>query len=172
MHKMIVVIMPPQEARNPEAYVEKIMVPFDVNFDVKPYEVDCYCWSGKRFDLPPLPGCALCGGTGRTTSTHNTEGYWDNWEIGGVWAGWMVGVSTRNLTLVGRDNPFLNMAGGDYVPKTVVAEASAVVLPTGKWHDLVPSQLTFPTAKPLHFDTFRKRHLDHVFVVCDAHSQS
>jgi hypothetical protein len=70
------------------------------------------------------------------------------------------------------NNPYLNMAGGVYVPEKVADEVSAVVLPDGKWHDLKPSQMCFLTMESPTFDTFRTQYLDHVFVICDVHTQA
>lgn len=39
--------------------------------------------------LKPEPDCDTCNGSGQYKTTMNPRGYWDWWQIGGRWTGWL-----------------------------------------------------------------------------------
>lgn len=99
------------------------------------HEWDCQKREYYRTNLlnrRAIPDCEDCNGKGRVLTTRNLHGFWDYYEIGGRWNGWInkkehegwgVNGSIEENSTKGTES----LIDNDLIPY-------AIVTPDGKWH--------------------------------------
>jgi len=86
----------------------------------------------------PDADCDLCCGTGAETVTHNPNGKWDWFRVGGRWDGWIQGTFRES-----EDSGFNfgnNCVSAEVYLQSVQSDASfvpfAIVTPDGEWYEM------------------------------------
>jgi hypothetical protein len=129
--------------------------------------------------LRPDPDCDLCGGTGTYLESRDPAGNWDNWEIGGRWAG-LFPANALNCAVVD-DALQTNLALVSEVRLTT--QPAVIVTPEGEWYSgpIVFNGALFGDDRNEHEMQERRiwqqeverlllSYRDHLAVVVDCHS--